>query len=394
MPSSHPAGQGHLFGHDSSSSSPSTPLATSFPCSSSGGPASFIQLYSDIIPDNKPNKKRSRKKDGEEATGGGGARTPLSSQSDDLTAPPTPAVSDTACSTPTFGSMDQSELSFPQSSSLSGLAPSSELERQLSIISAAQQRASGLGSECQRGPLSAALLKVKVRLFSHFIPLVLQWYCSDAVIVDELWYCVSLSWVSLQEEREEAAACGARVVKMEEGRAEPFSPTSPHQAGDAGKELLRHLLRDKTSPANTPSPITQAPPIARRQLSSDGCRSEEEDAPGSHGNMVRRWPGQTNGMSCDLLVKKADHVLHLQVVRDGPASELLDTFGRKKTQRCKRPARPDKDRAPPKYKRKKKEEEEKLLQSCSTSSSSDPVVTHLRQVEPRLLLFTEQEADV
>lgn len=181
---------------------------------------------------------------------------------------------------------------------------------------------------------------------------------------------------------------------MEEGRAEPFSPTSPHQAGDAGKELLRHLLRDKTSPANTPSPITQAPPIARRQLSSDGCRSEEEDAPGSHGNMVRRWPGQTNGMSCDLLVKKADHVLHLQVARDGPASELLDAFGKKKTQRCKRPARPDKDRAPPKYKRKKKEEEEKALQSCSTSSSSDPVVTHLRQVEPRLLLFTEQEADV
>lgn len=314
MPSSHPAGQGHLFGHDDSSSSPSTPLATSFPCSSSGGPASLIQLYSDIIPDDKPNKKRSRKKDGEEATGGGGARTPLSSQSDDLTAPPTPAVSDTACSTPTFGSMDQSELSFPQSSSLSGLAPSSELERQLSIISAAQQRA-GLGSECQRG--SAARLEVK-------------------------------------EEREEGGACGAGVVKMEEGGAEPFSPTSPHQGGDAGKELLRHLLRDKTSPANTPSPITQAPPIARRQLSSDGCRSEEEDVPGSHGNMV---------------------------ATDGPASELLDTFGRKKTQRCKRSARPDKDRAPPKYKRKKKEEEEeKALQSRSTSPSSDPVVTHLRQL--------------
>ncbi|XP_031616289.2 histone-lysine N-methyltransferase 2C isoform X5 [Oreochromis aureus] len=315
MPSSHPAGQGHLFGHDSSSSSPSTPLATSFPCSSSGGPASLIQLYSDVIPDDKPNKKRSRKKDGEEATGGGGARTPLSSQSDDLTAPPTPAVSDTACSTPTFGSMDQSELSFPQSSSLSGLAPSSELERQLSIISAAQQRA-GLGSECQRGPLSAARLEVK-------------------------------------EEREEGRACGAGVVKMEEGGAEPFSPTSPHQGGDAGKELLRHLLRDKTSPANTPLPITQAPPIARRQLSSDGCRSEEEDVPGSHGNMV---------------------------ATDGPASELLDTFGRKKTQRCKRSARPDKDRAPPKYKRKKKEEEEKALQSRSTSPSSDPVVTHLRQL--------------
>lgn len=162
MTPSHPAGQGHLFGHDSSSSSPSTPLAQSFSCSSSGGPASLIQLYSDIIPGDNPNKKRGRKRDGEDTTGGGGARTPLSSHSDDLTAPPTPAVSDTTCSTPTFGSMDQSDMSFPQSSSLSVLAPSSELERQLSVFSAAQQRASGLGMDGQRGPLPTARLQVKV----------------------------------------------------------------------------------------------------------------------------------------------------------------------------------------------------------------------------------------
>lgn len=159
MTPSHPGAQAHRFGHDSSSSSPSTPHHP-FPCSSTGGPSSLIQLYSDIIPDDKPKKKRSRKRDGDEAAGGGGARTPLSSHSDDITAPPTPAVSDTSCSTPTRSSMDQSDLCASLSS---GLAPSSELERQLSVISAAQQRASILGTESQRGPLSAAHLEVKVR---------------------------------------------------------------------------------------------------------------------------------------------------------------------------------------------------------------------------------------
>lgn len=155
----HPGGQVHRFGHDSSSSSssPSTPFPPSFP--SPGGPASLIQLYSDIIPDDKAKKKRSRKRDGDDTAGG--ARTPLSSHSDDITAPPTPAVSDTSCSTPTRCSMDQSDVSS-LNSSLCGLAPSSELEKQLSVICAGQQRGSVLGMESVRGPLSAARLEVKV----------------------------------------------------------------------------------------------------------------------------------------------------------------------------------------------------------------------------------------
>lgn len=62
----------------------------------------------------------------------------------------------------------------------------------------------------------------------------------------------------------------------------------------------------------------------------------------------------------------------LQVMmRDSPG---LD---RKKTQRCKRPYRPDKDKAPPKTKKKKREEEEEE----KSLHSSDPLMTHLRQVE-------------
>lgn len=96
---------------------------------------------------------------------------------------------------------------------------------------------------------------------------------------------------SLQLEREEGGACGGGVVKMEEVSCEGLLSPTP---GDAGKELLRHLLKDKTSPANTPSPTPQAPLTARRQLSSDSIRSEEEDRPGSHGNMVRGTNNEFN----------------------------------------------------------------------------------------------------
>lgn len=246
---SHPGA--HRFGPDCSS--------PSFPCSSAGS-ASLAHLYSDIIPDEKPKKKRNRKKDGDDSVGG--ARTPLSSHSDDITAPPTPAVSDTSCSTPTGGGVDQSDASL------------SELERQLSVSCVAQQRGSVLGMEGHRGPLSA-LLQVKVKTCCCL------WSCCCKVSHTSS-FCVL---VPPQEEREEGGAYGGSVVKMEEGGGEGFSSLSPLHGGDRGKELLRHLLKDKSSPSTTPSPTGHAP--AHRQLSNDGVRSEEEDGPGSHGNTVR-----------------------------------------------------------------------------------------------------------
>lgn len=82
------------------------------------------------------------------------------------------------------------------------------------------------------------------------------------------------------------------MLKMEDGTGEEISsPSSLHvgpKDGDSGKELLRHLLKDKTSPVTKPTPTSQAPPTAHRQLSNESIRSEEEDMPGSCGNMVRR----------------------------------------------------------------------------------------------------------
>lgn len=60
---------------------------------------------------------------------------------------------------------------------------------------------------------------------------------------------------------------------------------------------------------------------------------------------------------------------------DGP--DLLDSSGKKKTQRCKRLARPEKDKAF-KNKRRKNEEDEK---TTLLSSSSEPLTTHITQVD-------------
>lgn len=93
--------------------------------------------------------------------------------------------------------------------------------------------------------------------------------------------------VSKQEEHAEGGACGGGMVKVEEGHGAGVFPPSSLHGGDSGKELLRHLLKDKISPANTPSPTDQASPTTRRQLSNESVRSEDEDRPGSHGSMVR-----------------------------------------------------------------------------------------------------------
>ncbi|XP_054620989.1 histone-lysine N-methyltransferase 2C-like isoform X3 [Dunckerocampus dactyliophorus] len=289
--------QGQQFRHDSSSSSPSAPLHATFTPSSSGGPATLMQLYSDIMTDDSLKKKRSGNKDGDNSAGG--ARTPLSSHSDDITAPPTPAFSDASCSTPTRCSTELADLNIPP---LSGLAPSSELEKQL--CPATQERTHLMVMEAQRGLLCGRM--------------------------------------GVKEEREERGPCGGDPVKLE--------CASPLQVGggDAGKELLRHLLKEKASPAKTPSPTTQAQPPVHHQLSTESVRSEEEDTAGYLGNMMVDSP------------------------------DLLDLLGKKKAQRCKRAARPDKDKGLAKYKRRKREDEEEMLHSSSTPP--EQIMTHLRQL--------------
>lgn len=89
----------------------------------------------------------------------------------------------------------------------------------------------------------------------------------------------------------EGAVCGAGVLKRENGGTQRISsPLSTGAAGDAGKELLRHLLKDKAASGN------QAPP-ACHQLSNDSLRPEEAAGltrPGSHNNSMVRTAGRRN----------------------------------------------------------------------------------------------------
>ena len=76
------------------------------------------------------------------------------------------------------------------------------------------------------------------------------------------------------------------MLKRENGGQMASSPLhgGAAAAGDAGKELLRHLLKDKASAA------AQAT-LSCRQLSNDSLRSEEEEGPavpGAHNSMVGR----------------------------------------------------------------------------------------------------------
>lgn len=228
--------QGHPFGVEST-----MPLPPNFP----GSGPSLIQLYSNIIPEEKAKKKRNRKKkkkdDDTESL-----RAPSTPHSD-LTAPLTPCVSDTS-STPTrnallFGEHEMCETSQPGSSTPGSQSsqPHSELERQLS------EGSCGVGPE-----LNMVQQDIQDRILSN-----------------------------IKMERIEASDChgpkgtdmnmGLGMVKVEgekEGMLPHIAGQSPASSskGEGGNELLKHLLKNKGTP----------PPVLPQQKSDDSLRSEEE----------------------------------------------------------------------------------------------------------------------
>lgn len=70
-------------------------------------------------------------------------------------------------------------------------------------------------------------------------------------------------------------------MKKEEGVSEEVCGRS--KDGEGSKELLRQLLKEKTSHVTTlPAALG-----AHRQSSNESVHSEEEDRPCLHGNIVR-----------------------------------------------------------------------------------------------------------
>ncbi|KAK2895252.1 histone-lysine N-methyltransferase 2C isoform X5 [Channa argus] len=222
------SGEGPTFGGDS------TPLPSNFP----GSGQSLIQLYSKIIPDEKGKKKRNRKKKKDDDADS--VKTPSTPHSD-LTAPLTPCISDTS-STPTRNTHLFTDQDLSRSPLLGSSTPShSELERQLS----------GGGQPTLSTDTARAQAQEHDRILDN----------------------IKLEQIDASDchgAREGPITSEMSSVKEEggKGNASPF-PTgqSPNKGDAAGNELLKHLLKNKSTP----------PPGLSQQRSEESLRSEEEE---------------------------------------------------------------------------------------------------------------------
>uniref|UniRef100_A0A8C9VI72 Histone-lysine N-methyltransferase 2C n=1 Tax=Scleropages formosus TaxID=113540 RepID=A0A8C9VI72_SCLFO len=232
--------------------------AMSLPPNYPGSGPSLIQLYSNIIPEEKGKKKRNRKKKKEEDSES--VRTPSTPHSD-LTAPLTPAVSDTA-STPTRGTQPSGEPD-PSEHSVGSITPGS-LSRQ--TPSELEHRLPDTGGGSSENTVSGT---------SEVTPKNEQNMAFPTIKLER----VDISECHGAADSKTEPATGPGIVKVEEGRERAGAHTAglspaPSSKGESGNELLKHLLKNKS-----------APPLLPHQMSSDGSTQGErqsEDSKAMH----------------------------------------------------------------------------------------------------------------
>uniref|UniRef100_A0A671RS73 [histone H3]-lysine(4) N-methyltransferase n=1 Tax=Sinocyclocheilus anshuiensis TaxID=1608454 RepID=A0A671RS73_9TELE len=312
--------QGHQFPMEGP-----MPLPPNFP----GPGPSLIQLYSNIIPEEKGKKKRNRKKKKDDDCES--LRAPSTPRSD-LTAPLTPCVSDTS-STLTRNPMvfEFCETSQPGSSTPGSMSsqPHSELERQLS------EGSCGGGPEmamCQQEMHDRILSNIKLEKVE----------ASDCHGHKGMEMEMGLGMVKVEGERE--------GMLLQPASQSPANSSK----GEAGNELLKHLLKNKRTP----------PSALPHQRSEDSLRSEEEGSMDFKA-FLRQSSMDSTGVSDsgDITFSDSNHP-------DFPGPFLPED---KKKQRNKRAPKSG-DRPAPRCKKRKKEEDED-----QAVYSSEPVMTQLKQ---------------
>ncbi|KAF7661140.1 hypothetical protein LDENG_00268400, partial [Lucifuga dentata] len=296
-------GDGPPFGSDSA-----TPLPSNFP----GSGQSLIQLYSNIIPDEKGKKKRNRKKKKDDDADS--VKTPSTPHSD-LTAPLTPCVSDTS-STPTRNTRLFGDQDLSRSPLLGSSTPShSELEKQLSGAQSGQSRVSADTARPQIQDHDRILSNIKL-------------------------------------EQTDASEChgpreGTIDSEMGSVKEEGSAGQSPNK-GETGNELLKHLLKNKSTP----------PPGLPHQRSEESLRSEEEVTRDCK-SLLRQSSMDSNGVYSD-------------GTPDFPGP-LLPEQEKKKGRNKRTPKGGEKPVS--RYKKRKKEGDERQLML----SGPDTVMTQIKQ---------------
>ncbi|XP_065150686.2 histone-lysine N-methyltransferase 2C isoform X3 [Paramisgurnus dabryanus] len=305
-------GEGSSFGIDTT-----TQLPPTFPSSGQ----SLIQLYSNIIPEEKGKKKGNRKK---KQDADADLKTPTPHTY--LTAPLTPCVSDTSstptCSAAVLGDQDNSESSNP-SCSISSLSSSAEQESNLSRGTQLQQQSS-VGSEVERGLL-------------HNIKL-------EKVETSESQKTEGKPALSL-------STAEAGIVKTEEGNA-VTSPITTSQNGDSGNELLKHLLKNKCTPP---------PSFLTHQQSNDSIQSEDESLTDSKSSVRRN---STNSLNINS---------HLMGDADLDTSVAEQS---KRKQRNKRTSKTGAEKPTSRWKKRRNEDDERQALYTNT----DLLMTQLKQL--------------
>lgn len=227
VPSSTVLSSGASCGSDTS-----VPQAANFP----GSSQSLIQLYSDIIPEEKGKKKRTRKKKkDEDAESIKAPSTPHS----DITAPSTPTISDStstpAVNTPNELSRHQDEqesveLTGPSTSNVGESQTSPELECKLPN-SSLPQKPPGVSTEIEKAKADppASIQEVKLEKAETD-------QCSGQAEPKP----ENPSSIKVEEDK---------VTSQSASSAQsPAQPASiPAAKGESGNELLKHLLKNKKS---------------------------------------------------------------------------------------------------------------------------------------------------
>ncbi|XP_075406308.1 histone-lysine N-methyltransferase 2C isoform X2 [Tenrec ecaudatus] len=308
-----------------------------------GSNQSLIQLYSDIIPEEKGKKKRTRKKkkdDDAEST-----KAPSTPHSD-VTAPPTPSISETT-STPVVNTPSKLPQQVEQETAEPGGPPTpGTAGNQLCTESENKQ----FTSDGSKGtPNQQPLANPEVEKVSSETPAKIE---EIKLELAETEQCPGQDEPKLEDQTSNKVEEKA-VVRPVSSAQSPPHPVGAPAAKDAGNELLKHLLKNKKSSAL----LNQKP---ESNFCSDDDHRKDDKLTGKKNpaeGLQTLGAQMQGGFGCS----------NNQLTKTEGASET-------KKQRSKRAPKTG-EKAAPRTKKRKKDEEEKTA-VCSNTDA----FTHLKQL--------------
>ncbi|XP_072508255.1 histone-lysine N-methyltransferase 2C isoform X4 [Notamacropus eugenii] len=305
-----------------------------------GSNQSLIQLYSDIIPEEKGKKKRIRKKkkdDDAEST-----KAPSTPHSD-ITAPPTPSISEPT-STPTVVTPSELTPHLVEQESAEPLGSSTANEEINQSSSELEDNLSSSGFS-QRNPHHQSTADSEPVKFTSEVPKTIQEIKLEKAEAEQ---CPSQTEPKLEDQ--------TGIKTEEKAVTSAQSPTQlvsvPSSKGDSGNELLKHLLKNKKTSS------------LLNKKSEDSLRLEEE---GSGNNKLIEKHKSAEGLPIP------GNQIQGGLECGNNLQTKADVLSETKKQRSKRTQRTG-EKATPRSKKRKKDDEEKQ----SVYSNAD-TFAHLKQ---------------